>query len=307
MSIGRRDFLESIAAGAAGMTLAGVRAPAIAKAKPAASSHFDAFEPVKIGRTKIETSLVGLGTGMRGWMRKSDQTRLGQAGFTKLIRGALEKGVRCFDLADLYGSHPFFAKAMKPVKRDKYTILTKIWWRPKGVPDKDRPDADIMVKRFLKELQTDYLDVVQLHCVESGNWPGELRKQMDLLAGLKKKGLIRAHGVSCHSMKALLAAADEPWTDCVHVRMNPYGVRTDGKPEEIAAAVKKLSAAGKGVIGMKIVGQGAFRDSDEKRNKSIEYALGMPGLSTMVVGFEKLAEIDDFAARVKKVKRPTKR
>ncbi len=306
MSIGRRDFLESIAAGAAGITLAGCGAVAIAKPKPAVSTHFDAFETVTIGRTKIETSLVGLGTGMRGWMRKSDQTRLGQAGFTKLIRGALEKGVRCFDLADLYGSHPFFAKAMKPVKRDKYTILTKIWWRPKGVPDKDRPDADIMVKRFLKELETDYLDVVQLHCVQSPKWPQELRKQMDLLAGLKKKGVIRAHGVSCHSMDALLAAADESWTDCVHVRMNPYGVRTDGKPAEIAAAVKKLHAAGKGVIGMKLIGQGDFRKSDEKRNKSINFALGMGGVNTMIVGFEKLAEIDDFAARVKKVRRPAK-
>jgi aryl-alcohol dehydrogenase-like predicted oxidoreductase len=265
---------------------------------------FDAYETVTIAHTKIETSLVGLGTGMRGWMRKSDQTRLGQAGFTKLVRGALERGVRCFDLADLYGSHPFFAKAMKPVKRDKYTILTKIWWKPKGVPDRDRPDADVMVGRFLKELQTDYLDVVQLHCVTSPKWPENLRKQMDLLDGLKKKGVIRAHGVSCHSLDALNAAADEPWTDCVHARINPYRERTDGSAQEVGAAVRRLAAAGKGVIGMKIMGQGAFRDSDEKRNASIKFALGLGAVNTMIVGFEKLSEIDDFAARVRKVKRP---
>ena len=303
MGIGRREFLESLAAGTAGLAL-GCTDGARSKPKGAMSPMFDPYETVTIGRTKIETSLVGLGTGMRGWMRKSDQTRLGQAGFTKLIRGALERGVRCFDLADLYGSHPLFAQAMKPVKRDKYTIVTKIWWKPRGVPDADRPDADVMVARFLKELQTDYLDVVQLHCVTSGNWPENLRKQMDLLDALKRKGVIRAHGVSCHSLDALAAAAGEPWTDCAHARINPYGERTDGTNEEIASAVKKLAAAGKGVIGMKIMGQGAFRDSDEKRDKSIAFALGTGAVDTMVVGFEKLEEIDDFAARVRKVKRP---
>jgi aryl-alcohol dehydrogenase-like predicted oxidoreductase len=241
---------------------------------------------------------------MKGWMRKSTQTRLGQAGFTKLVRGALERGVKCYDLADLYGSHPFFARAMKTVQRDKYTILTKIWWGPRGVPEKERPDADVMVARFLKELQTDYIDVVQLHCVQKGDWPKKLRKQMDLLAELKRKGVIRAHGVSCHSLEALAAAAKEPWVDCVHARINPYGERTDGSAGDVAFAVKTLEAAGKGVIGMKIMGQGAFRESDIKRNNSIRFALRLKAVDTMVVGFEKLDEIDDFAARVRKVKRP---
>ena len=195
MKFGRREFLETIAAGTAGMALSGCSATVAPKPKPVVSSTFDPYETVTIGRTKIETSLVGLGTGMKGWMQKSNQTRLGQAGFTKLIRGALERGMRCFDLADLYGSHPFFANAMKPVKREQYTILTKIWWKPKGVPGKDRPDADVMVARFLKELRTDYLDVVQLHCVTDPKWPGNLRKQMDLLDALKRKGVIRAHGI----------------------------------------------------------------------------------------------------------------
>lgn len=303
MSIGRREFLESLAAGTAGLAL-GCSGGVSSKPGAAMSPMFDPYETITIGRTKIETSLTGLGTGMRGWMRRSSQTRLGQAGFTKLVRGALERGVRWFDLADLYGSHPFFAKAMKPVQRSKYTIVSKIWWKPRGVPDIDRPDADIMVRRFLRQLQTDYLDVVQLHCVTSAKWPENLRKQMDILEGLKRKGVIRAHGVSCHSMDALLAAAAEPWVDCVHVRINPYGVRTDGKPAEIAAAVKKLHAAGKGVIGMKIMGEGKFGDSDEKRDKSIGFALGLGGVDTLLVGFEKLEEIDDFAARVRKVKRP---
>jgi len=67
--------------------------------------------------------------------------------------------------------------------------------------------------------------------------------------------------------------------------------------------VRKLHKTGKGVLGMKLIGEGAFRNSDEKRDKSISYVLGLGCVDAMVVGFEKIEEIDDFAARVRKVPR----
>ena len=112
-----------------------------------------------------------------------------------------------------------------------------------------------MIDRFLKEIGTDYLDLVLLHCVESAKWPDELRKQMDIMARYKQKGAIRAHGVSCHTLAALEAAADEPWVDSVHARINPYGMSMDGPPEKVAPVLKKLHRAGKGVVGMKIIGE----------------------------------------------------
>ena len=306
MKIGRRAFLESMAVGAGGLALGcqGRHTVDTKPATPAVSATFDPYEMVSLGRTTIRLSRVGIGTGMRGWKRQSNQTRLGAKGFEKLVRGAYDRGVRWFDLADLYGSHQPLAAAMKPVDRSTYAIVSKIWWRENGLPGTDRPDADVVVKRFLKELKTDYVDLVLLHCLTSPTWPADLRKQMDLLADLKGKGLIRAHGISCHSIPALEAAVGQPWVQSVHTRINPYGVKMDGPVDKVVPVLKRLSAAGKGVVGMKIIGEGQFRDSDEKRDKSIAFALGLGCLDTLAVGFETLSEIDDFAARVRKVKRP---
>ncbi len=124
---------------------------------------------------------------------------------------------------------------------------------------------------------------------------------MNILEKLKKKGIVRAHGVSCHSLPTLQAAADEPWVDSVNVRINAYGKNMDGPVAKVEPVVRKLHKAGKGVTGMKLIGEGAFRNSDEKRDNSIRYVLGLGCVDAMVVGFEKLEEIDDFAARVRKV------
>jgi predicted aldo/keto reductase-like oxidoreductase len=191
--------------------------------------------------------------------------------------------------------------ALKGIPRDRFNIITKIWFRPNGIPEKERPDADVVVQRFLKELDTDYIDLVLLHCVQSANWPEELRKQMDILAELKSKKLIRAHGVSCHSLSALEACIKEPWVDSVHARINPTGASMDGKPEVVVPVLKAIHDSGKGVVGMKIIGEGRYRDSDELRNKSVNFVLGLGCVDILNVGCENLNEVDDLAERVRNV------
>jgi len=297
MEMRRREFLAMSLAGAGGI-LFGSRFLAAQEQKPRV---FDPYELVPLGATKIKVSRVGFGTGMRGGGRQSNQTRLGKEKFEALLQAAYERGVRLFDAADLYGTHPFLAGALAKMKRKDYVISSKIWWHQGGLPEKERPDSDIVVERFLKELNTDYIDVILLHCVSSAKWPEELSKQMEILEKLKKKGIVRAHGVSCHSLEALEAAANEPWVDSVHVRINAYGEKMDAPPEKVVPVIKKMHEAGKGVIGMKLIGEGSFRDSDEKRDGSVRFVLGLGCVDAMVVGFEKIKEIDDFAARVRKV------
>jgi predicted aldo/keto reductase-like oxidoreductase len=127
---------------------------------------------------------------------------------------------------------------------------------------------------------------------------------MDLLAKLKEKGIIRAHGVSCHSLDALKLCATEPWVDSVHTRINPYGMVMDGKPEEVVPVLKQIHAAGKGVVGMKIMGEGRLRDDDEKRDASVKFALTLGCVDVLNVGCESIAEVDDLAARIRRVPRP---
>src|SRR5215471_2492029 len=297
MNIKRRDFLKSSAIGFGGLVITG----GVARSAEKPTSRFDPYAKVQLGKTDLKMSRVCLGTGMRGGNRESNHTRMGKEKFHALIKGSYERGVRVFDLADLYGTHPYLVPALNGIPRSDYVIITKIWWNTGGIPEKERPDADVVIPRFLKEIGTDYLDLVLLHCVTSPKWPDELNKQMSILADFKKKGTIRAHGVSCHSVEALEAAAAEPWVDSVHARINPYGMSMDKPGEKVPGVLKKIHDAGKGVVGMKIVGEGRLRDDETKRDESIRYVLGLGTVDLLNVGFENVNEVDDFAARVRKV------
>jgi len=299
MRIRRREFVKRSALSIGGI-LAGVQLTRAAEPKP---SQFDPYETVPLGRTKLKVSRFCLGTGMHGGNRESDHTRMGKQRFDALIQGAYDRGIRLFDMADLYGTHPYLIPALKGIPRDKYAIVTKIWVHPGGLPEAERPTADVVVARFLKEIGTDYLDLVLLHCVSSPKWPDELHPQMADLSKLKDKGVIRAHGVSCHSVGALEAAAAEPWVDSVHARINPFGMSMDDKPEKVVPVLKKLHAAGKGVVGMKIIGEGRLSNDPEKRDESARFVLDLGCVDVLNIGFEKTEEIDDFAARVRKVPR----
>jgi len=296
----RRHFIKQSALGISSLVVGSYLAPAA----ESRTSFYDPYEKVALGKTGLKFSRFCMGTGVRGGNRESNHTRMGKENFEALLNEGYDRGVRWFDLADLYGTHPYLIPALKTIPRDKYGIITKIWFQPGGIPDKERPDADVVITRFLKEIETDYLDLVLLHCVTSPKWNDELRKQMDIMAKLKEKGTIRAHGVSCHSLTALEAAASEPWVDSVHARINPYGMSMDDKPEKVVPVLKKIHSAGKGVVGMKIIGEGKLRAEPEKISESAKFVLGLGCVDILNVGFEKTAEIDDFASRVRNVPKP---
>lgn len=294
--VGRREFCRRLVVGA----VAGVVAPGIVGGRLCgADGPVNPYEEVALGRTGLRVSRIGMGTGMRGWMRESNQTRLGREALEALLRGAWERGVRFFDMADLYGTHGYVASAFTKIPRERYVLCTKIWNHPQGIPEPERPDAATVVERFRKELRTDVLDIVQLHCMSSGTWPESEKRHMDLLADLKAKGVIRAHGVSCHSLAALEAAAGSPWVDVVHARINAFGEKMDGAVEKVASVLRRLHEGGKGVVGIKLVGEGRFRDEPAKRSESVRYVVGLGCVATMIVGFERVEEIDDFAESVR--------
>lgn len=297
MKIKRREFLKQSALGVGAALLS----TPLRAAEKTTTKRFDPFEPVTLGKTKLKTSRFCLGTGMRGGNRESNHTRMGKEKFEALIRESNDRGTQMFDLADMYGTHPYVIPALKGIKRDKYQIVTKIWFRPGGIPEKERPDADVCVERFLREIGTDYIDLVLLHCVVSPKWPEELRKQMDIMAKLKDQGKIRAHGVSVHSLEALEACITEPWVDSVHARINPYGMSMDGPADKVAPVLKKIHDSGKGVVGMKLVGEGRLRNDPEKRDESLRYVLALGCVDVLNVGCESIAEVDDITERVRKV------
>jgi aryl-alcohol dehydrogenase-like predicted oxidoreductase len=295
----RREFVGTIAAGA-GTFLVG--RGAFAFASPDSSVQPDPFRIVQLGNSGIKTTLLGMGTGFSGNMRSSNITRAGNGIAESLIRNAYEKGIRYFDCADSYGTHPFTRAALKGFPRDSYTIGTKMWVEQGGIPETERPDANIVIDRFRKELNTDYLDLVQIHCMTSKEWTDKQKRQMDILENLKAKKIIRAHGVSVHSLDALEAAAASSWVDVIHVRINPYGETMDSRDlGRIVPVIEKMHKSGKGVIGMKLIGNGKFRNDPEKIDTSLKYVLGLGTVDIIIIGFEKPEQIDDYSTRMKAV------
>jgi aryl-alcohol dehydrogenase-like predicted oxidoreductase len=294
----RRQFLTTTVAIAAGSVLLGksvLRFPAKA---PVLSS--DPLQIVTLGKSGIKTTLLGMGTGYSGYNRSSNITRAGVA--ESIIHQAYENGIRFFDCADSYGTHPFTAAALKDYPRESYALSSKMWVSTGGIPETERPDADVVVDRFRRELKTDYLDMVQIHCMTDSKWTDKQKKQMDILENLKVKKIIRAHGVSVHSLEAMEDAVDNPWIDVIHVRINPYGeVMDKSDTNSVIPVIEKLHKAGKGVIGMKLIGNGNFRDDTEKIDSSLKYVLGLGTVDMIIVGFERPDQIDNYLGRMKKV------
>jgi aryl-alcohol dehydrogenase-like predicted oxidoreductase len=295
----RREFMTTITAGAGTIILGRpvFTSPVYNNGSPA-----DPFRIVTLGKSGIKTTLIGMGTGFSGYNRSSNITRAGNGVAVSLIRNAYEKGIRFFDCADSYGTHPYTKEALKGIPREKYTIGSKIWVGSGGIPEQERPDADVVIDRFRKELNTDYIDLVQLHCMTASDWTAQYKRQMEILENLKAKKIIRAHGVSVHSLEAMEAAAESDWVDVVHVRINPYGEAMDKKdPALVIPVIKKLHDSGKGVIGMKLIGNGKFKNDPEKIDASLKYVLGLGTVDMIIIGFELPEQIDNYAGRVESV------
>jgi predicted aldo/keto reductase-like oxidoreductase len=229
-----------------------------------------------------------MGTGTVGVGHHSHQTALGIDGLSKLLLNGYDNGLRFFDSADSYGSHPHVAEALKHVDRSKVTVLSKSWARD---PNEMRADLE----RFRRELNTEYIDVFLMHCLTEADWTTRYRPVMDVLEEAKHKGIIRAHGCSCHSIEALRAAAKSPWVDVDLVRINPIGSHMDADPDTVASVLREMKSSGKGIIGMKILGQGDLRN---RQDEALRYALGLNLLDAFTIGAESVAEQTDLLRRI---------
>src|SRR5687767_12740831 len=185
----RRAFIgTSVGAAAASLAVAHAAQSQEVSAPPVRSLAGDVPPPpmIELGDTGIKMSRLGQGTGVHGGERQSDQTRLGFGKLVDLMLHAYDRGIRFFDLADLYGTHVYFREALKSFERDQLAILTKVWWRYDGPEDQtSRPErrqtAKTTIERFRHELTTDYIDIVLLHCLTEPGWDEQMTPYMEVL------------------------------------------------------------------------------------------------------------------------------
>jgi aryl-alcohol dehydrogenase-like predicted oxidoreductase len=248
-----------------------------------------ASDRVKLGPKGVEISRLAMGTGTNGSGGSSNQTKkLGVSGLGDLFRSGLDQGVTFWDSADQYGSHPHLREALKSIPRDKVTILSKTH---ASTAKEMRADLD----RFRREMNTDYIDILLLHCMLDGSWPERKKGAMEVISEAQEKGIVRTKGTSCHQIDALRAAANSDWVEVDLARINPAQVAMDADPATVISVLKQMKAKGKGVIGMKILGAGRLRD---KVDECLQFALSLDCVDCFTIGSESRAELADLVRRI---------
>jgi len=284
----RRHFIRTGLAGAIVTT----GAFSTLMADPSVSAKIDR---VPLGKTGLHVTRLAMGTGTNGWNHGSNQTRIGLENFRRMIQAGYDRGIRFLDTADTYGSHVFVKEAIQMKPREELTVMTKIWtenldWHP-------LQPVDQTIERIRQELQTDYLDIVLLHCMTSAKWTDEKKKFMDGLSEAKSKGLIRKVGFSAHDYGALESGVNHEWPDVVLARINNKEIRMDGHPEKIMDLLEIAGSKGKGVLGMKIFGCGGLV-KEEERMASLRFVVQSKNVHAMTIGFEDATQVHDAVDRL---------
>lgn len=286
----RRQFLQG--------TLAATGAAVVAASMPAqAVVKRTAVDQVALGGTGLKLSRLGMGTGSNSGAVQFD---LGKEGFHSLVRYAYDQGITWFDCSQTYKTFEWMGGAIKGLPRDMVFLQSKIPGQPE--------DIQKAIDRHRLVYDTDYIDSLLVHCMVKPGWTDPWKRILDGFEAAKGKGWIRSKGVSCHSLPALRTATASPWVEVHLVRVNPQGWRIDGEEESVwndnkhavepvVEQLQVMRAKGRGVIGMKIFGNGEFL-LPEERERSVRFAMSRSELDAVVIGFKSRAEIDEGIQRI---------
>ncbi len=279
----RRDFLKTgLAAGVLATT-----GTLSLKAEPQTATDW-----VTLGKTNVKVTRLAFGTGSFSGQVQRD---LGQEGFTRLVRHAHERGVRFFETAESYaGMHEMLGIALEGVPRDSYRLMTKLTTH-------DGVDPQAKIDELRRAAKTEYFDIALLHWQHTPTWPTDSLRWQDGISEAQVKQAVLSHGASVHGLPALRQVPDMKWLDVAMIRMNHKGVRMDaedyntnglGNVNEVVTHVKKIRRDGTGVISMKLVGEGAFTNRDD-RKAAMKFAFKNAGVTAVTVGYKNTGEVDE--------------
>ena len=273
----RRRFLQSLlAAGAA----------------PLVAAQGTATDWVTLGKSNVKVTRLAFGTGS---FSGRVQRELGQEEFTRLVRYAYDRGIRFFETAESYGEmHKMLGIALKGIPRDTYRLMTKLTTR-EGTNPQEKIDE---LRRLA---QTDYFDIVLLHYQHFATWPKDSMRWQDGISEARVKQAIVGQGASVHGLPALRQMPGNTWLEVAMIRVNHNGTKMDaevyntndpGNVPEVVSHVKQVKGEGMGVISMKLVGEGAFTNRED-RKRAMRFAFQNAGVDCVTVGYKSTAEIDE--------------
>jgi len=238
---------------------------------------------VKLGSTGLEVSKLGIGP----------PTNLSPEEGGRLLIGSYELGVNFWDTSDDYGTHPHIASALKHVPRKQVAISTKTY-------AKSGDEANESLKSSLKELGTDYLDIFLLHFVKF-DWVDSCHQVLKEMKDLKTTGIVKAIGLSTHSVAVARKAAQFEGLDVIMAicckadqalinKFNELIPLEDGSMQEMFQALKLAHDNGKGVVAMKILG-GEAPPLIKKYQAAIKGVAQLDFVDAMVIGMRSLDEV----------------
>lgn len=302
--VSRRKFIQTSTSTLAGAALLGSWPEMHSTAADAPPPKRTAVDQVTLGKTGIKLSRLGFGTGSNSG---HDQAALGKDNFANLVHYAYDHGITYIDTAQTYATFTWISDAIKGLPREKLFIQSKVPGKP--------GDVLAAIDHHRKVFNTDYVDSLLIHCMIEQQWTDDWKRIMDGFNEAREKQWIRAKGVSCHSLPALRAATASDWTEVHLVRVNPQGKRIDGMAEEVwnnddpthdvtpvLEQIKTMHAKGRGVIGMKIIGNGQFVNAGD-REQSIRFAMGCKEIDAIVIGFTNREQIDEAIERMNRALR----
>ncbi len=289
----RRDFLKT---GVAATVLSGIGGGAgFAQTKRSATDW------VTLGKSNVKVTRLAFGTGT---FSGRVQRELGQQEFTRLVRYAYDRGIRFFETAESYHEMPeMLAIALKGVPRDSYRLMMKYSTPASGDP---APKID----QYRKQLGTEYIDILLLHCLRPPTWSSDYASLQDGFSEAQQKKIILARGASVHGLPALRTFPGNQWLEIAMIRMNHNGTKMDtpemrdadapGNVDEVVAHTKQVHAQGMGVISMKLCGEGRFTRAED-RDAAMKFAMNLGCVDSVTIGFKNTAEIDEAIERMSRV------
>lgn len=260
--------------------------------RPLIAAGGKATDWVTLGKSGVKVTRLAFGTGTYSGRV---QRELGQDEFTRLVRYAYDQGIRFFETAESYGDmHRMLGIALKGLPRDSYRLMSKVTTRPNVNPQEK-------IDELRRLAQTDYFDVLLLHYQHTATWPTDTRQWQDGILEAKHRDALIGRGASVHGLPALRQMPGNDWLEVAMIRVNHNGTKMDaeeyntrglGNVPEVVKHVDAVRHDNMGVISMKLVGEGAFTERED-RQKAMRFAFRQAGVDSVTVGFKNTAEIDE--------------
>jgi aryl-alcohol dehydrogenase-like predicted oxidoreductase len=263
---------------------------------PLLAEQTKATDRITLGRSDVKVTRLAFGTGTHNG---HVQRQLGQDAFNRMVRHAYDQGIRFFETAQSYPGMPeMLGTALKGIPRDSYALMSKV--------TTDGADPRTTLDEMRRQSQTEFFDIMLMHVQTGPNWPSQSLRWQDGILEMEHRQAIRSHGASVHGLQALRQVPGDKWLEIAMIRMNHKGTRMDNENDEwdepanvsdVVVHVKQAHAAGKGVISMKLIGEGAFTDRSD-RQQAMRFAFRNAGVDAVTVGYKSIAEIDEAIENV---------